>query len=267
LALVGVGLVGGVLLATGGQNLGTLAQTNGDCQTFPQTGHNVCGQFLAYWKGHGGLAQQGYPISEEFIETSDLNGKPYTVQYFERAVFELHPENQPPYDVLLSQLGTFAGHANYVHGFNVPAGTPPFYENRLEPIPTLKSYYNAINRKEYDRAYSYFEGSPNPPATLVGPFAQFAAGYANTVRVDLAAGQPTTDAGAGNLYSTIPVVLTAFQKDGSRQVFAGCYGLHRHNVGISGDPNDLYWKISKATVATASAGVSVDTLLAQQKCR
>ncbi|MFL5735444.1 MAG: alpha/beta fold hydrolase, partial [Chloroflexia bacterium] len=37
----------------------------------------------------------------------DLNGKPYTVQYFERAVFELHPENAAPYDVLLSQLGTF----------------------------------------------------------------------------------------------------------------------------------------------------------------
>ena len=29
------------------------------------------------------------------------------VQYFERAVFEYHPENQPPYDVLLSQLGKF----------------------------------------------------------------------------------------------------------------------------------------------------------------
>jgi C-terminal peptidase prc len=28
------------------------------------------------------------------------------VQYFERAVFEYHPENQAPYDVLLSQLGT-----------------------------------------------------------------------------------------------------------------------------------------------------------------
>ncbi len=29
------------------------------------------------------------------------------MQYFERAEFELHPENQPPYDVLLAQLGTF----------------------------------------------------------------------------------------------------------------------------------------------------------------
>jgi hypothetical protein len=74
---------------------------------FPETGKHIGGRFLEYWQKNGGLAQQGYPISEEFEEKSDLNGKTYLVQYFERAVFELHPENQPPYDVLLSQLGTF----------------------------------------------------------------------------------------------------------------------------------------------------------------
>ncbi len=74
---------------------------------FPITGHRIGGKFLDYWKSHGGLAQQGYPISEEFPEKSDLDGKTYQVQYFERAVFEHHPENKPPYDVLLSQLGAF----------------------------------------------------------------------------------------------------------------------------------------------------------------
>lgn len=74
---------------------------------FKETGHRVGGSFLSYWQGHGGLAQQGYPISEEFQEKSDLDGKTYKVQYFERAVFEMHPENKPPYDVLLSQLGAF----------------------------------------------------------------------------------------------------------------------------------------------------------------
>ena len=82
-------------------------------QLFAETGHRVGGKFLDYWKNHGGLAQQGFPISEEFTEVSDLNGKPYTVQYFERAVFEYHPENAPPYDVLLSQLGTFQYKAKY----------------------------------------------------------------------------------------------------------------------------------------------------------
>jgi arabinogalactan oligomer/maltooligosaccharide transport system substrate-binding protein len=74
---------------------------------FPQTGKTLGGRFREYWEANGGLRQQGYPISDEFQEKSALDGKTYTVQYFERAVFELHPENQAPYDVLLSQLGTF----------------------------------------------------------------------------------------------------------------------------------------------------------------
>ncbi|HYP18507.1 MAG TPA: hypothetical protein VEY08_00415 [Chloroflexia bacterium] len=63
-----------------------------DCQAFAETSRTVCGKFLAYWKEHGGLAQQGYPISQPFQEKSDVDGKTYTVQYFERAVFEAHPE-------------------------------------------------------------------------------------------------------------------------------------------------------------------------------
>ncbi len=82
-------------------------------RTFPETGHTVSGAFLTYWEAHGGLAQQGYPISDEFTETSALNGQPYTVQYFERSVFEWHPENQPTYNVLLSQLGTFRYRLRY----------------------------------------------------------------------------------------------------------------------------------------------------------
>jgi acetyl esterase/lipase len=80
---------------------------------FPETGKRVGGVFLEYWQSNGGLAQQGYPISDEFTEVSDLDGKPYRVQYFERAVFELHPENSPPNDVLLSQLGTFRYREKY----------------------------------------------------------------------------------------------------------------------------------------------------------
>jgi YVTN family beta-propeller protein len=83
------------------------------CRQFKETGQSLCGDFLDYWEKHGGLPQQGFPISDEFQEKSSLNGKVYTVQYFERAVFEHHPENQPLYDVLLSQLGTFRYRAKY----------------------------------------------------------------------------------------------------------------------------------------------------------
>jgi hypothetical protein len=80
---------------------------------FPETGKSVSGRFLLYWEQHGGLARQGFPISEPFVEVLDTDGKPYLVQYFERAVFEYHPENPPPGDVLLSLLGSFMYRQRY----------------------------------------------------------------------------------------------------------------------------------------------------------
>ena len=84
-----------------------------NARRFNETGKTIGGKFRDYWEKNGGLAQQGFPISEEFQEKSELDGKTYTVQYFERAVFELHPENAAPFDVLLSQLGTFRFRAKY----------------------------------------------------------------------------------------------------------------------------------------------------------
>ncbi len=70
---------------------------------FPATGHNVAPYFLAYWQANGGLAQFGYPLTEELLE--GFGPQTYTVQYFERARLERHPENAPPYDILLGQFG------------------------------------------------------------------------------------------------------------------------------------------------------------------
>jgi hypothetical protein len=83
--------------------------------TFPETGKRLGGAFLQYWQSHGGLMQQGFPISDEFTEVSPLDGRPYTVQYFERAVFEWHPENLgTPNNVLLSHLGRFRYRERYI---------------------------------------------------------------------------------------------------------------------------------------------------------
>ncbi|HET6314012.1 MAG TPA: hypothetical protein VFH60_09260 [Chloroflexia bacterium] len=92
---------------------------------FTETGKRVGGRFLDYWNRNGGLAQQGLPISEEFNEVSDLNGQTYRVQYFERAVFEYHPENQPAFQVLLSQLGTFRLRAKQQGGGGGGGNQPP----------------------------------------------------------------------------------------------------------------------------------------------
>ena len=88
-------------------------------QCFPATGRCVSGLFYQYWQANGGLAQQGYPISDELDEVSPTDGRPYRAQYFERARFEYHPESPAPYQVLLGLLGREQYQAKY------PAGRPP----------------------------------------------------------------------------------------------------------------------------------------------
>ncbi|NWJ46795.1 MAG: exo-alpha-sialidase [Chloroflexi bacterium] len=73
---------------------------------FPQTGHYLAFGFKRYWEQNGGLGLYGYPISEEFSEKNPDDGNFYTVQYFERARFEYHPElKNTGYEVLLGLLG------------------------------------------------------------------------------------------------------------------------------------------------------------------
>jgi hypothetical protein len=86
------------------------------CLYFEQTGQNVCGDILAVWQSSGveidgvsgtsyeeSLAFFGLPISP--LQAEEIGGETYQVQWFERARFELHPENDPPYHVLLGRLG------------------------------------------------------------------------------------------------------------------------------------------------------------------
>ncbi|MDI3339721.1 MAG: N-acetylmuramoyl-L-alanine amidase [Sphaerobacter sp.] len=77
-----------------------------DRDFFPETGHTLAYGFRDYWYRNGGLPIFGYPISEEFQERSKTDGQVHTVQYFERARFEWHPDKRgTPYEVLLGHLG------------------------------------------------------------------------------------------------------------------------------------------------------------------
>lgn len=92
------------------------ANTEAGSETFSETGRHLGGRFLEYWRQHGGLEQLGFPISDEFVAVSDLNGQEYLMQFLERAVLEFHPENAPPYDILLSHLGTYEFKSRYPEG-------------------------------------------------------------------------------------------------------------------------------------------------------
>ncbi|MBF6614464.1 MAG: hypothetical protein IVW55_15215 [Chloroflexi bacterium] len=85
-----------------------MAQQVGD-KTFPETGRTVPAIFYQYWLSHGGLAQQGYPITDAKMEKNSIDGKQYLTQYFERARFEQHLEYKGTQnEVLLGLLGVEA---------------------------------------------------------------------------------------------------------------------------------------------------------------
>jgi hypothetical protein len=87
---------------------------------FAETGHTLAGEFRSYYETHGldlgdpglsgreSLALFGFPVSEPFAEINPDTGEVLTVQYFERARMELHPENPQPYRVLLGRLAASA---------------------------------------------------------------------------------------------------------------------------------------------------------------
>ena len=121
------------------------SQAQGDSRLFPETGKTVKGRFLVYWNTHGGLSQQGFPISEEMQEVSDTNGQTYSVQYFERAVFEYHPEEKPEFQVLLSLLGTFSYQAKY--GTTGAPNQTPNNETGSALVPETGKRLGGIFRK------------------------------------------------------------------------------------------------------------------------
>lgn len=79
----------------------TMAQNNERC--FAETGYCINGRLLAFWEQNDGLRVFGLPISPQ--QTEAIEGQPLEVQWFERNRLELHPEQAPPYDVLLGRLG------------------------------------------------------------------------------------------------------------------------------------------------------------------
>ena len=119
------GRLGARALELQGINWRTLPGDNAatpGCRFFRETQFNLCGVFLRYWERNGGLERFGFPLTRERQET--IQGRTYSVQYFERRRMELHPENAgTPYEVLLGLLGrdVFGAEGNQ-HVIPIPAG-------------------------------------------------------------------------------------------------------------------------------------------------
>jgi hypothetical protein len=131
------------------------------------------------------------------------------------------------------------------------------YENLTSPVDLLASYYNAVNRQEYERAYSYWQAPPND-------YDSFAAGYADTASVQLIVQPPTRIEGAaGSVYVEIPTVLIAQHNDGSAHTFAGCIVTRKSNLHPPDIPEEDVWHLYQALISEVPNNSAIPTLLAQ----
>lgn len=96
---------------------------------------------------------------------------------------------------------------------------PDYLDDRSTPEAVISSYYNAISRTEYARAYSYFGGNEAPD------YDSWEAGYSETAYVEVSFGQSAQEGAAGSTYWTLPVKLEVTATDGRHSFYAGCYTL------------------------------------------
>lgn len=114
---VQLGRLGAELLDSQGRHWLSFPKASPDAAHYvPQTGHAIAPEFWEYWSSHGlefgapgvtwdeSVALFGYPISEPMVETNAA-GQEVLTQYFERAVFEWHPDNDPGSQVVLRKVG------------------------------------------------------------------------------------------------------------------------------------------------------------------
>lgn len=124
-------------------------------------------------------------------------------------------------------------------------------DNRIDAVATLASYYDAINSRDFRRAFRLWE---TPPSS----YERFEAGFADTDRVRLLVEpSPRIEGAAGSSFAEISTIVVATTRSGNERVFAGCYTLRRSNV------RDMGWQIYRGDISVIPSSARVSRMLAQ----
>jgi hypothetical protein len=169
-------------------------------------------------------------------------------------------------DAGISDSNVIAAACNNVEGLPSAAATVEdqgdlssanYIDNRSGPLEVVKSLLNAINHKEYVRAYSYWEN----PAPVIGSYTTYAAGFNDTSSVTASFGTIASDAGAGQFYYKVPVAENVVHTDNSKHIYVGCYTLHLSSPGAQGALPFKALSITKGYFKEYSIGTDVAPLL------
>lgn len=127
----------------------TVSAQSGDSEYFPETGHNLTGDFFEFYYDHPNPELvYGLPITEAFIdpETGRL------MQYFENVRFEYFSDNPVGTKVVLSALGAEL----YEHGTSITAlsaATPDCLQQADWDYPICFSFKNFYQQNGGEAAF------------------------------------------------------------------------------------------------------------------
>ena len=105
-----------------------------------------------------------------------------------------------------------------------------YSDDRSTAADLVHSLYNAVNLREYARAYDYFSVPPSKD------YASYEKGFADTARVDVITGDVFSDGAAGSIYYSVPTAIKATDSKGNAKYFAGCYTVRAVNGAIQEPP-------------------------------
>ncbi len=107
----------------------------------------------------------------------------------------------------------------------VPDTEPPV--DVREPVALLQAYFDAINRRQYARAYTYFAQSGRASGQT---YAEFVHSMATIDLVEFQYGRPYIHAGGAQGFSDYPVLVVAVQRDGTVNTYCGSYSIVHWNM-------------------------------------
>lgn len=128
-------------------------------------------------------------------------------------------------------------------------------QNPASPVELVSSYYEAINGRNYERAFAFWR---TPNETMEN----FVKGYAETEKIRLII-EPNgaVEGAAGSLFAQVPTVLISTLKNGRTQIFSGCYVLRKSNLRPPDIVEEDSWHIFRANLKPAAANAKIPQLL------
>lgn len=135
------------------------------------------------------------------------------------------------------------------------------FDQRDHPVYVIASYYDAINRGDFARAYNYWRDQPPNSNT----FQQWVQGFANVQDVRVLARLPVAyDGTAGTAHALVPVIVLATLKTGGQEIYAGCFHATNTTAPIGNPPViDPNWYLKDANLQPA---LTVDFAQATDAC-